>query len=67
MYINIQNCVYLSFDRWATKIVICWRGPPTHSTNHFHSQMKAAEIITQAPVRINDFRGVRARYVKRTG
>ena len=24
-------------------------------------------IITHAPVHINDFRGVRARYVKRTG
>ena len=31
------------------------------------SLIKFSLVITHAPVHINDFRGVRARYVKRTG
>ena len=55
---------------WSFHMIVEWM-----FETHSHGVLSATSgpglwpslIITHAPVHINDFRGVRARYVKRTG
>ena len=49
-------------DIWNVSIKI-----ESHTKHKASKANMSQEIITHAPVHINDFRGVRARYVKRTG